>query len=94
MSQHGSNNGTASVDDAPDIPHPPVPMSDFTIEGVTFEEVTRRLRISHVLVQPILVWDDGAELSPGPPTTAVMVPLSELAAHAERLRAELAAMQA
>lgn len=37
----------------------------------------RRLRIGSVLIQPILVWDDGEELSPGPPIQETRVPLSE-----------------
>lgn len=40
--------------------------------------VPRKLRISHVLVQPILVWDDGKELIPGPETNAVAFPINEL----------------
>lgn len=27
----------------------------------------RRLRLQHFLVQPVVVWDDGSELTPGPP---------------------------
>jgi sugar phosphate isomerase/epimerase len=56
-------------------------------------EVTRRLRISHVVVQPVLVWDDGDELAPGPPAQAVQVSLAELDGYADRLRAEIVGMQ-
>lgn len=56
----------------------------------------RRLRIAHITVQPVLVWDDGEELTPGPDLQAFSVPLSraieiisglpgEVAALAERL---------
>ena len=52
--------------------------------------MSRRLRIAHVLIQPVLVWDDGEELEPGPEAQAVQVKLSELAGMADQLRAELA----
>lgn len=48
-----------------------------------------RLRISHVIVQPVLVSDDGEELAPGPQVAPVNVPLSALAGLADRLRAEV-----
>lgn len=38
----------------------------------------KRLRVSHVLVQPVLVWDDGQELTPGPEVEATPLPLSGL----------------
>lgn len=53
-----------------------------------------RVRISHVVVQPVLVYDDGDELSPGPATQAFPVPLHNLGGLADRLRAEVAAMNA
>lgn len=49
----------------------------------------RRLRILHVAVQPILVWDDGDELAPGPGIDAVILPVSKLAGWAASLPAEL-----
>lgn len=52
----------------------------------------KRIRISHVVVQPVLVWDDGEELSPGPQAEAVAVPLSALAGLGEKLAAEAAAL--
>lgn len=55
-------------------------------------QVTKRLRISHVAVQPVLVWDDGEELSPGPQISPVTVPLSGLAGLAETLPVEVAAL--
>jgi hypothetical protein len=50
----------------------------------------RRLRISHVLVQPVLVWDDGDELQPGPQVEPVTLPLSQLAELAENLPPQVA----
>ena len=38
----------------------------------------RRLRVSHVVIQPVLVWDDGEELSPGPELQGFSVPLSRV----------------
>lgn len=37
----------------------------------------KRLRIAHVIVQPVLVWDADDELSPGPELSPVSVPLSQ-----------------
>lgn len=54
----------------------------------------KRLRIAHVVVQPVLVWDDGEELSPGPAIQPLNVPLSQLAGLAARLPAEIAQMAA
>lgn len=56
--------------------------------------MTRRLRVAHVLVQPVLVWDDGDELTPGPDAQPVQVPLSGLAGLADQLRDEIAAAEA
>ncbi len=53
----------------------------------------RRARISHVVVQPILVWDDGEELSPGPDAQPFSVPLSALAGLGEKLSVEVAALK-
>lgn len=52
--------------------------------------MSRQLRISHVVVKPVVVWDDGEELSPGPDIQPVSVPVSALAGLAERFPAELA----
>lgn len=48
-----------------------------------------QLRVSHVVVQPVLVWDDGQELSPGPQVEAVQLPLSKLASFAPDIAAQL-----
>ncbi len=52
----------------------------------------KRCRIAHVVVQPVLVWDDGEELSPGPDAQPFSVPLSALAGLGEKLSAEVAAL--
>jgi len=52
----------------------------------------RKLRVSQVVIQPILVWDDGEELIPGPELQAVTLPLSEVAMFASSLPAEVAAL--
>lgn len=54
----------------------------------------RKLRVLHVLVQPVLVYDDGEELHPGPQTQPQMVSLRELAEMGDRVRAEVAAFEA
>lgn len=56
--------------------------------------MTRRLRIAHLIVQPVLVWDDGDELTPGPAAKPLTVPLSQLTALADRLPGEVARLQA
>lgn len=56
--------------------------------------MTQRLRIQSLLVTPVLVWDDGEELTDGPPLGQVSVPLSKLAAFGASLPAEVAALQA
>lgn len=49
----------------------------------------RRLRVAHVIVQPVLVWDDGEELSPGPQVQAQQLPLSALVSMPDQVRAQL-----
>jgi hypothetical protein len=49
-----------------------------------------RVRVAHVVVQPVLVIDENDELSPGPQVQAVTVPLGDLAGVADLLRAEVA----
>lgn len=36
----------------------------------------RRLRVSHIEIRPVLIWDDGDEMTPGPPLNTANVPLS------------------
>jgi len=53
-----------------------------------------KLRIAHIIVRPVLVWDDGEELTSGPELGQISVPLSRLVGFAESLPAEVAALQA
>ena len=53
-----------------------------------------KLRISHVLVQPVLVWDDGEELTPGPGVEPMSLPASQVAGFVEALPAQVAEEQA
>lgn len=53
-----------------------------------------KLRIAHVIVQPVLVWDDGEELTAGPELGQLTLPVSKLAGFAESLPAEVEALQA
>lgn len=55
---------------------------------------TRRLRVVQVIVTPVLMWDDGDELTPGPSVNPITVPLSLLAEVAASLPAEVAQMEA
>lgn len=51
---------------------------------------SKRLRISHLIVRPVLVYDDGEELTPGPEVKDIHTSLSQLPALAETLLTELA----
>lgn len=53
-----------------------------------------RLRLSHLIIQPVLVRDDGDELTPGPELATAQLPLSELPAFAEALPGVIAMLQA
>jgi len=52
-----------------------------------------KLRISHVIVQPVLVWDDGEELSPGPDINPIQVSVSQLGGLSETLPAQVEAIK-
>lgn len=54
------------------------------------EQDTPRLRVAHVIIQPVLVYDDGEELSPGPVVNPSQVRLSELAGLADEIGASVA----
>lgn len=56
--------------------------------------MTRTLRIAKIIVQPVLVWDDGEELQDGPQLGQISMPLSHLLEFGEGLPAEVAALQA
>lgn len=53
----------------------------------------RRLRVLHVLVQPVLVWDDGETLTPGPEVNVAQVPLGALGEMPEQIAQTIAAYQ-
>lgn len=55
---------------------------------------SRRLRLSHLIIQPVLVWDDGTELLPGPDAAPKTVPLSAARALLDGLPAEIATLAA
>lgn len=50
---------------------------------------TRRLRVAHLIVQPVLVWDDGEDLEPGPGAEPVAVPLRGMDQFLARLMSEV-----
>ena len=49
----------------------------------------KRLRVLHVVMKPVLVWDDGTEFAPGPEVEASAVTLSGAAEYIERLPVEV-----
>lgn len=53
-----------------------------------------KLRVAHLVVQPVLVWDDGEELTPGPEISQIAIPLSKVPGFIEGFPAEVAALQA
>ena len=52
--------------------------------------MTRRLRVAHVVVQPVLVWDDGEELTPGPGVQPLSLSLSAFPEFPQQLAEQLA----
>lgn len=61
---------------------------------MTPELSARRLRVSHYVVQPVLVWDDGRELAPGPRVDAVALSTTDLLELPGRMPTELMALEA
>ena len=55
--------------------------------------MTRRLRILHVVVQPVLVWDDGDTLEDGPAVDAIRATVASLPELAVRLPTEVEHIQ-
>jgi len=45
-----------------------------------------KLRIAHLVIQPVLVHDDGEELTPGPELAAAPVTLSQIEDYVAKLR--------
>lgn len=52
----------------------------------------RKLRISHVEIRAVLVWDDGEELAPGPDLRPAAMPLSQTGAFLGALPSEVATL--
>lgn len=55
-------------------------------------EPQRRLRVLHVQVRPVLVWDDGETMTPGPPTEPSIHSMAALADLADKINSEVAAL--
>lgn len=53
----------------------------------------RKLRISQVIIQPVLVWDDGEELEPAPPVGSVNLTLSKASEYLTNLPAQVLDLQ-
>jgi hypothetical protein len=58
------------------------------------EGVEPRLRLQHFIVQPVLVWDDGNELTPGPQVQPQPLTVAGMRDLAEDWPAKLAELQA
>jgi hypothetical protein len=58
------------------------------------EGVEPRLRLQHFIVQPVLVWDDGNDLTPGPQVQPQPLTVAGLRELAEEWPAKLAELQA
>ena len=60
------------------------------MEGSDTHMTNRRLRIAHVLIQPVLVYDDGKELTPGPEMNVAELPVSQVTEFLSKLLDEVA----
>ena len=56
--------------------------------------MARKLRIAHFTVQPVLVWDDETELTPGPEVRPVALSASQIQSFLDALPEEVAALEA
>ena len=56
--------------------------------------MTKRLRLAHIILQPVLVWDDGTELTDGPDVQPLKLSLSGLEQFAVDLPDEIAKAEA
>lgn len=54
----------------------------------------RKLRVLNIIVQPVLVWDDGEEFTSGPEVNQVSLKMSELVGFENLLNNEIARIQA
>ena len=57
-------------------------------------EQPARLRLHHFVVQPVVVWDDGEDLTPGPVIQPQMLTLAGLRDLAENWASTLAELEA
>lgn len=55
--------------------------------------MSRKLRISHIIVHPVLVWDDGEELTQGPQVEPMRLVPSALAGLADQMRSDVAELE-
>jgi len=55
--------------------------------------MTRKLRIQSLLIQPVLVWDDGEDLAPGPEVSTATVPRAQAAEFLDGLPAHISALE-
>lgn len=49
----------------------------------------KKLRISHIIIQPVLFWDDGEELTAGPPLEPLTMTLAKAIAALQTMPADL-----
>ena len=52
-----------------------------------------KLRIQQIIVRPMLVWDDGEELSPGPELQPIPLSLSQMEDFMKKLPLQVAALE-
>ncbi len=45
----------------------------------------RKLRVAHIVIQPVLVWDDGDEMNPGPELPPATLSVSGVREFLEKL---------
>jgi hypothetical protein len=55
--------------------------------------MSANLRIAHILVQPVLVFDDGEEMTPGPGIQAIQLPISKLGQFAKDFPKQVTELQ-
>ena len=52
-----------------------------------------KLRIQQIIVRPMLVWDDGDELTPGPELQPITLTLSQMDDFVKKLPLQVAALE-
>lgn len=53
----------------------------------------RKLRIGFIKVQPVLFWDSGEDLSPGPELNLITIPLSKMGQFIDSLPDEVLSIE-